>query len=290
VTATMSPPSTEPASPPPGSRRHARVALIIGVALALGLGVGLALGLGGSSPTEGPNSSALYGYYQSMMGRNAGGSMMGDNGAGSMMGQYGYTWMMGGTSAPQWMLGHGLPESMMGSSADPGQVMGRLFADEPGPRVSATQAATLGNQVPADATVDRSTKTVTFSGSAVHLTVVASPPGGPDETFRAAGMVTPTIVVPVGAQVTLSLVNADPDTAHGLVVATSGARSTYMPMMTAQPAFSGSALWFLGVPTSAGMHTGTITFTARTAGSYSYYCPVPGHAQKGMVGPFVVSA
>ena len=50
----------------------------------------------------------------------------------------------------------------------------------------------------------------------------------------------------------------------------------------------GSALWFLGNPTSAGMHAGTLTFTAATPGSYRYLCPVPGHAQKGMAGAFTV--
>jgi uncharacterized cupredoxin-like copper-binding protein len=34
------------------------------------------------------------------------------------------------------------------------------------------------------------------------------------------------------------------------------------------------------------MHGGTMTFTA---GTYQYLCPVPGHAQKGMVGMFGVS-
>ena len=63
-----------------------------------------------------------------------------------------------------------------------------------------------------------------------------------------------------------------------------------MPMMTAQPAFTGSALWFLGNPTPAGMHAGTLTFTASTPGTYHYLCPVPGHAQKGMTGVFAVSA
>ena len=179
---------------------------------------------------------------------------------------------------------------MMGSDVDPGQAMGRLFADEPGLRVSVSEAASLGNHVPAGATVDRFTNTVTFTGSNIHLDVVASPPGGPDETFRAAGMVNPTIVVAQGAQLTLTIVNADSDTAHGLVVGTKGAADTYMPMMTARPAFSGSSLWFLGDPTSAGMHERTVTFTASTSGSYSYYCPVPGHTQKGRVGSFVVSA
>lgn len=59
-------------------------------------------------------------------------------------------------------------------------------------------------------------------------------------------------------------------------------------MMGAAPAFPGAALWFLGNPTSVGMHAGTVTFTAGTAGTYRYLCPVPGHAQKGMVGAFQV--
>ena len=61
-----------------------------------------------------------------------------------------------------------------------------------------------------------------------------------------------------------------------------------MPMMTARPAFTGSALWFLGNPTFAGMHEGTLAFTASTPGTYHYLCPVPGHAQKGMSGTFTV--
>jgi hypothetical protein len=52
-------------------------------------------------------------------------------------------------------------------------------------------------------------------------------------------------------------------------------------MMTARPAFTGSALWFLGNPTSAEMHEGTLTFTASTPATYHYLCPVPSHAPEG---------
>ena len=117
---------------------------------------------------------------------------------------------------------------------------------------------------------------------------MASPAGGPDETFRAAGLTNPRVVIPAGARVSIQLVNADPDTAHGLVIAATGAAGSPMPMMTARPAFAGSALWFLGNPTHAGMHAGTLTFTATAPGSYQYLCPVPGHAQKGMAGAFTV--
>ena len=102
-------------------------------------------------------------------------------------------------------------------------------------------------------------------------------------------MVNPAIVVHPGAHVSIQVINADPDTAHGLVVTVGGATSSWMPMMTARPAFPGSAVWFLGNPTTAGMHAATLDFTASTAGSYRYLCPVPGHAQKGMTGTFTVS-
>ena len=294
MTLTTNPPQTGPApGGPPHHRRRLAAVVTAAVLAAGGLGAGLALSLGGSStPTS-------YSYYQSMMGRyglgagsmmGGSGSMMGGSGSGWMMGQSGYSWMMGGTTAPGWMSGGTLPGFMMGTGTDPGKVMGALFADAPGPRVNPTEAATLGNQVPAGATVDRVANRVTFTTDTVHLAVLASPAGGPDETFRIAGLVNPTVIVPEGAKVTVEVINADSDTAHGLVVTASGsAPPSYMPMMTAAPAFTGSAVWFLGNPSSAGMHEALITFTASTTGTYRYLCPVPGHAQKGMVGTLIVS-
>lgn len=106
--------------------------------------------------------------------------------------------------------------------------------------------------------------------------------------FRIAGLVNPALVVPVGAQVTMRVINADPDMAHGVVITSPAAAASWMPMMLATPIFAGAAIWALGDPTPAGMHTATLTFTAATAGSYSYLCAVPGHAQHGMVGTFLV--
>ena len=166
--------------------------------------------------------------------------------------------------------------------------MGRLFADAPGPRVSAAEATQLSDETSAGATVNTAANTIIFSVNTAHLVAVASPAGGPDETSRIAGMVNPTITVHNGAQVTIEVVNADPDTAHGLVVTGIGSATSWMPMMTSPPAFSGAPLWFLGNPTSAGMHAGTISFTADRPGTYQYLCPVPGHAQKGMVGTLIV--
>ncbi len=272
------------------NRKHAGLIAAAAVLIAGGTGAGLALAASGTTPpTASPAAGPGYAWYRSMMGRLDHGSMMGGGFYGWMMGGTGYRWMMGGAAAaPAWMRGRAVPGFMMGTSRDPGKVMGRLWANAPGPRVSPAQASRLGSQLPAGATADRAASRITFTGSRVRIVALASPPGGPDETFRIAGMVNPALVVNAGSSVSIEVINADPDTAHGLVITANGARSSWMPMMTVAPAFSGSALWFLGNPTSAGMHAGTVRFTASTPGSYHYLCPVPGHTQKGMTGAFIV--
>ncbi len=281
------------------SKRNAILAGIAATAIAA-VGAGAAIAVGGTaarpagSPAAAADSASSarpgYSWYRSMMtgyygGQGAG--MMGGSSAGWMMSQAGYQWMTGGTGAPGWMRGGTLPSAMMGGGTDPGTVMGTLFANAPGPRVSSAQAQGLGSQVPAGASIDRAARTIAFTTTNVHLVVLASP-SMPAESFRIAGMTDPSISVPAGAHVSIELVNADADMAHGLVIMPASARGSYMPMMATAPAFSGAALWFLGEPTAAGMHAGTLTFTAVAPGSYQYLCPVPGHAQDGMAGAFTV--
>ena len=280
--------------------KSTRLAAVIGTAAITAAGLATLAGCG-TTAAKAPAAAATpaatatpadpsYSYYQTMMGRlYGGGTMMGGGSYRWMTGATGYQWMMGGAGAPAWMRGQALPGFMMGTSGDPGQVMGSLFANAPGARVSAVQATRLGSQIPAGATLDRAANGIIFTGTSVRLTVVASPAGGPGDTFRIAGLTDPAITVATGAQVSIEVINADPGAAHGLVVTASGAPFSWMPMMTAGPAFTGSALWFLGNPSSAGMHAGTLSFTASTPGTYRYLCPVPGHAQKGMSGTFTVS-
>jgi rusticyanin len=270
----------------------ATVISIAGAVIA-GLGTVAACGSTGHGPAAASApGGAAYAYYRSLMGRFASGSpgpMMGGMSSGSWrMGGSGYRWMMGGAGPPAWMRGRVLPGYMTGSSSDAGKVMGALFANAPGARISPGRAARLGTQVPAGGAVSRARHRIVFSGTSVRLVVLASPSGGPDETFRIAGMTDPAIVVAAGARVSMEIINADPGTAHGLVITSGQARFSRMPMVTATPAFAGSALWFLGTPTSAGMHAGTLTFTAGKTGTYRYLCPVPGHAQQGMTGAFTV--
>jgi rusticyanin len=286
-----------------------RNVMLAGVAVlaATGLGTGLAVAASGTpgqpAAAASPSAGATPGYawYRSMMGGYYGGrgtGMMGGYGGpgtgmmsgspGWMMSQAGYQWMTGGAGAPGWMRGGELPGFMMGGAGtDPGKVMGTLFAGAPGSRVSAADTRRLGDQVPPGAHVDRAGRTITFTTATVRLAVLASP-SMPGESFRIAGMTNPAISVPAGARVTIELVNADTDMAHGLVIMPAGGAASDMPMMTAAPSFAGSVLWFLGKPTAAGRHTGILAFTAATPGSYQYLCPVPGHAREGMAGTFTV--
>jgi rusticyanin len=280
------------------TRKRISVLADAAVIAAAGLGTGVAIAVGSSpgqpaaaTASASPGAASAgpgYSWYRSMMSGYYSGTMMGGSPGDWMMSAAGYQWMAGGASAPGWMRGGTLPGSMMGTGTDPGKIMGSLWANAPGPRISAAQATTLGSQVPAGARADRAANTITFTTTTVRLIVLASPSGGPDETFRIAGMTNPAIVVPAGARVSIDVINADPDTAHGLVLTASTDTSSPMPMMTDRPAFTGSALWFLGNPTPAGMHAGTLTFTAAAPGTYRYLCPVPGHAQEGMAGAFTI--
>jgi rusticyanin len=284
------------------TRKQTRILAGIVALTTAGLGTGAAIAASGSSgqpaASAATSSAPGYSWYQSMMNGyyGNGGTMMGGSSSYNWMtSQAGYRWMTGtGSASPGWMTG-ALPSAMMGTGmmgagagTDPGKIMGRLFANAPGPRVSVLQATALSSQLPSAAQVGRADNTITFTGKTVRLAIVASPAGGPDETFRAAGLVNPHIIVPAGARVSIKLINADPDTAHGLVISASEAGTSWMPMMTVRPAFTGSAVWFLGNPNAAGMHEGTLSFTAAAPGTYHYLCPVPGHVQEGMTGTFTV--
>ena len=152
--------------------------------------------------------------------------------------------------------------------------------------VSTAQTKTLSNQVPAGASIDRATHTITFTDSTVSFTVTAIPSYGPDMTFGIAGMNNPTVIVPKDARVTVQFINADTDEAHGWIVTAHEPPFTFG--QTVIPAITGAFAGVLGDPTAAGNGAETITFQASTAGNYQYVCPMPGHAQMGMHGAFVV--
>jgi hypothetical protein len=170
-------------------RKRFGVLAAVAVVAAAGIGTGVAIAVSGSGApapsvaTSGAPGGPGYSYYRSMMGRYHGGMMSGGMMGGRswqwMMGASGYRWMMGGAGAPGWMRGGKLPAAMMGGGTDPGQVIGRLWAGAPGPRVSPATAAGLGTQAPAGAQVNRAARTITFTTTSVRLTAVASPLAAP---------------------------------------------------------------------------------------------------------------
>ena len=177
-------------------------------------------------------------------------------------------------------------DAMMGG--DPGKMMGSIMSGLAPSYVQEAEARALGDEVPDGAVVDRAANRLTFNSSAVHLVMLSSPAGGRDMTFRIAGLDNPTIVVPHGAVVSLQFINGDADTSHGWELITGRSSFGYMAMMDGSPVFPGSFGMPLGSASASGWPAETLSFTASTSGTYTYICPVVGHAQKGMHGQLVV--
>lgn len=98
-----------------------------------------------------------------------------------------------------------------------------------------------------------------------------------------------TVVVPVGAQVTINFSNQDPNLAHSIGVA--GFSSNPPANLQPEPVFEG-AISSNPTDMTAATMTGeseTVTFTASQAGEYSLACYIPGHAVSGMWIGFTVS-
>ena len=249
-----------PAPPPPPRRAgtpriHARTALVTAIIAVLAAGGGYAIARGtASSPASAASPAA-----PATGGSNPGMSMGG-----------------GGSS--------GFSSSSLAQSI--GQQVGTAMAGLAPQTVSLAQTRTLGDQVPAGASGDRASNTITFTASSVSFPVVAVPPGGPDMTFRVAGLTDPAIVVPQDAQVTVQFINGDNDEAHAwMIVDEQPPFSFYQPKT---PAISGAFSGLIGDPTANGQGASTFTFQAGPACTYQYICPMPGHAQMGMHGAFIV--
>lgn len=154
--------------------------------------------------------------------------------------------------------------------------------------LSASTARGLGDAVPAGASVDHASNRISFSTSAVRLIVVGSPSGQPDETYRIAGMVNPTIEVPKGTTVHLTFINADPDMPHNLLVTRAAPPFGYGVMMQSPVAFPGAATSVLPPAAATSWPAVETSFVANATGTFTYLCTVPGHAEQGMYGRLVV--
>ena len=166
------------------------------------------------------------------------------------------------------------------------QKAGTRLAGKAPQSVPLKRVKALSDQAPAGASIDARTDTITFHTAAASFTVVAIAPGTPDMTFTVAGLTNPTIIVPGGTRMTVRFINNDTDEAHGWLVTDN--RPPFGFGQPATPAITGAYAGVIGDPTAAGDGAAAISFTASGTGSYEYVCPMPGHAQMGMHGSFIV--
>ncbi len=143
------------------------------------------------------------------------------------------------------------------------------------------------------ARVDKARNRVLFTGDRITVAMAAVQPGFPDTTFEVAGRVNPTIVVPAGSIITLTLFNMDYgyQMDHGVVIA---------PVPPPYPALGmmGMPYTIVGIPVLAPRelqdvrhslyYESAVTFRAPPLGGYYYLCQYFDHASKGMYGRFIV--
>ncbi len=208
-------------------------------------------------------------------------AMMGGSGAGSASG-------FGGMMASAMNQYMGNTHAVMG---DVRSGTGGMMGAASGSVWTSAHVAALVQQSEQGVTIDRATNTITYHGTHDLLVPLAAPAALhlPGMQWEIDGLINPTVVVPRGAQVTVDLVNADQGYMHGFEVTNAAPPFQEMAMMQGSGAFPGSFVMPILPETSQGQYHRSTQFTAATAGTYHYICPVPGHAAHGMAGTFVVS-
>jgi len=145
--------------------------------------------------------------------------------------------------------------------------------------LSASQAA-AADKTATSGLVSADKKTLTFRQKTVRL-VAHSGPANDMLSYRIAGLRNPTLIVPAGATLKALFINTDDDMMHNL-------------RFTAQkPPFKVpvKAIGTANLPhkSETAYHAEDLTMRVPTrAGTYTYFCTVPGHAAGGMYGTLIV--
>lgn len=172
---------------------------------------------------------------------------------------------------------------------------------------------------PTYAKVIQANRTVVFSSTDVNITVMSMgadrarnmtgmqlPASSTDNVFVIFGLINPTLVVPNGAILHLTVVNLDEDAYHDFVLATLGPPYSSLVMQGMMASAGGPAGWgMMGGSISSGRYLYMMPvlypadYTSGWAPFYSYtvsmpsgttlwyLCTYPGHAQSGMYGEIV---
>ncbi len=177
-----------------------------------------------------------------------------------------------------------------------------------GQTVTTVQAIQMMKNVPGYATLNPSNNTITFTSRDIRLVVLAtdhegalnltgkqSPSYATDDAFVMYGLIDPTLVIPHGVTVQVTVINLDKDMYHNFVVTTLSPPYSYMAMqgmmnwqqrrgIVQMMPFLPPASYAQGVA-----HEYVYNVTLGTQTNLWYLCTYPGHAQTGMYGELLVN-
>jgi len=137
-----------------------------------------------------------------------------------------------------------------------------------------------------NATVDKSTNTITYTGTNVKIVML----GGPEEAdgkFVIAGLINATLRIPKEANVTMELINEDKGMPHGVEITNAQPPYAYMLMMQGA-VYPDSVINPIPEAATKQYPSAQVTFKAGYAGEFCYICQYPGHAAKGMFGKIII--
>jgi len=128
---------------------------------------------------------------------------------------------------------------------------------------------------------------------ATSLTGMQPPSYAKDDVFVIAGLIDPTLYVPKGATINVTVVNLDNDMYHDFVVSTIAPPYSYMTMQGMMWGASGF-LYMMPVLSPANYATGwapiySYSIIVPNGANLWYLCTYPGHAQGGMYGEIVTT-
>jgi rusticyanin len=129
------------------------------------------------------------------------------------------------------------------------------------------------------AQINKAENTLTFSESPIRILALA----GPEDamfSYRIEGLTNPTLRLPAGARLRLTVVNVDDDMSHDLVI--SSPHSTFPERPEIPPHAVRTSL--LGARQGEVFQGEGLLIQATQPGTYEYFCSLPGHAKGGMHG------
>jgi len=171
--------------------------------------------------------------------------------------------------------------------------------------MSISAAQTLLKTPPVGATVSKSTDSITWTSlninitafaimpdNATNLTGMQPPSYAKDDVFVIGGLIDPTLYIPKGATVHMTVVNLDDDMYHDFVVTTLSPPYPYMMMQGMM--WGGDFLYMMPVLSPANYAAGwapyySYTVTIPSATNLWYLCTYPGHAESGMYGAIITT-